>query len=183
MKTIRTILLLISLSLYAFQTWAVPAYPYPVKITQPDGSTLNLLLKGDEHHHYATTEDGIAVIRNSKGVYNYARIDAQGKLTDLKMQANNAALRGATERNFIASIQSESGAGTPSKVTQSKLRSRNAMLAGKPQRFPLTGTPRSLVIAPSRPIGSPSAATTARRFWRGERQDARHGRRLPASPP
>lgn len=146
MKTIRTILLLISLSLYAFQTWAVPAYPYPVKITQPDGSTLNLLLKGDEHHHYATTEDGIAVIRNSKGVYNYARIDAQGKLTDLKMQANNAALRGATERNFIASIQSESGAGTPSKVTQSKLRSRNAMLAGKPQRFPLTGTPRSLVI-------------------------------------
>lgn len=146
MKTIRTFLLLISLSLFVFQTWAVPAYPYPVKITQPDGSTLNLLLKGDEHHHYATTEDGIAVIRNSKGVYNYARMDAQGKLTDLKLQANNPGLRGATERNFITTIQNEVVAGTPSKVLKSKIDLRKTKLEGKPQRFPSTGSPRSLVI-------------------------------------
>ena len=46
---------------------AVPAYPYPVKITQPDGTTLTIRLKGDEFHHYTETEDGYMVTKNSMG--------------------------------------------------------------------------------------------------------------------
>ena len=57
---------------------AVPASPYPVSINQPDGTTLTVYLRGDEFHHYQTTEDGVVILKNKNGVYNYARVDATG---------------------------------------------------------------------------------------------------------
>ena len=40
---------------------AVPATPYPVKVTQPDGSELTVRLNGDEFYHFYTTDDGYTV--------------------------------------------------------------------------------------------------------------------------
>jgi len=32
--------------------YAVKAYPFPITVTQPDGTSLTILLHGDEFHHY-----------------------------------------------------------------------------------------------------------------------------------
>ena len=42
-----------------FQAYGVKAYPFPITVTQPDGSTLTIQLQGDEFHHYKTSDDGV----------------------------------------------------------------------------------------------------------------------------
>lgn len=46
---------------------AVKAYPYPIKVQQPDGSIITITLHGDEFHHYALTPEGMRVVRNDNG--------------------------------------------------------------------------------------------------------------------
>ena len=46
---------------------AVPAYPGPVKVTQPDGSTVTILLHGDENFHWITNEFGEYMERDNQG--------------------------------------------------------------------------------------------------------------------
>ena len=47
---------------------AIPANPKPIRLTQPDGSTVTVQLHGDENHHYMTRfEDGVRVRRSSDG--------------------------------------------------------------------------------------------------------------------
>lgn len=48
---------------------AVPAYPYPVEITQPDGSRLLLFVRGDESLRYRTTIMGDIVVKGKDGFY------------------------------------------------------------------------------------------------------------------
>ncbi|MEA4916750.1 T9SS type A sorting domain-containing protein [Proteiniphilum sp.] len=58
----RKILLLIALA-FCFQTQlkAVPAYPYPIEIIQPDGSSLTIMLKEDEYYSWTETTDVVSV--------------------------------------------------------------------------------------------------------------------------
>jgi hypothetical protein len=44
------------------QLWAVPAYPYPIEITQPDGSNLTVIQKGDEFYSWIETVDGYSIL-------------------------------------------------------------------------------------------------------------------------
>ena len=46
---------LVATLLTATQLLAVPATPYPVKVTQPDGRELTVRLNGDEFYHFYTT--------------------------------------------------------------------------------------------------------------------------------
>ena len=52
---------------------AAPAYPYPIRQLQPDGSTITIRLHGDEFYHYATDEKGNVVARSADGFYRRAR--------------------------------------------------------------------------------------------------------------
>ena len=54
---------------------AVPADPAPATVHQPDGTTLTLILHGDEFFNYLTTSDGYTVVQNKAGYYTYARLD------------------------------------------------------------------------------------------------------------
>ena len=58
---------------------AVPACPDPKAITQPDGSTVTVILHGDEYYHFSTTTDGYTVMKNDKGFYTYAQLNAEGE--------------------------------------------------------------------------------------------------------
>lgn len=51
---------------------AVPARPGFRVFEQPDGTKFIAQLKGDEHFHFAETEDRYAIIRNSEGWWTYA---------------------------------------------------------------------------------------------------------------
>ena len=58
----------------------VIAYPYPVKVTQPDGTTITVTLQGDEKVKWAITTDGYTLMYNNRGVYEYAIQDSKGDL-------------------------------------------------------------------------------------------------------
>jgi hypothetical protein len=57
---------------------AVPAYPYPTQLTQPDGTKITVLLKGDEFHHYYTKEYNYLLIKDEKGFFCYAQDEQNG---------------------------------------------------------------------------------------------------------
>lgn len=53
---------------------AVPARRKPFVITQPDGSTMTVLLVGDENAHYLSTLDGTPLVKASNGFYREATL-------------------------------------------------------------------------------------------------------------
>ena len=132
-------------NLYAINSlFAIKAYPYPVEITQPDGSKLTIKLKGDEFHHYKTTIDGIQIIKNAKGFQTYANINNEGQLIASDVIAKNPNQRSNSDLQFINTIE-KSTLLQKNKIARSKSRIFSAQ--SKPQRaFPLTGSPKSLVI-------------------------------------
>ena len=80
---------------------AVPAMRKAVKVTQPDGTTVTIMLHGDEWLNYNTTSDGYSVVKNPQGFYVYARLNQQGRLEATDMVAHDAAERQAKELNFL----------------------------------------------------------------------------------
>ena len=71
---------------------AVPAYPYPVKVTQPDGSSVVIRMHGDEFMNRMSTEDGYTVVLNEDGYYVYAALK-NGSLVPTSYVAKAAASR------------------------------------------------------------------------------------------
>jgi len=69
---------------------AVPANPNSFQDIQPNGTLVSLRVRGDEHFHWTEDLAGYTVIR-SKGWYEYARVNPQGRLvaTGLKVGLNN----------------------------------------------------------------------------------------------
>ena len=49
-----------------------PAYSKPIDILQPDGTTVTLVMHGDEFQSFTTTADGYTVVKVSDGFYRYA---------------------------------------------------------------------------------------------------------------
>jgi len=76
----KKLLFLLFISMVYFQTYAIPAYPYPITFTQPNGEEITFLLKGDEFLHWAVTLDGYTLLANEDGFYCYAQRNANGDL-------------------------------------------------------------------------------------------------------
>jgi len=86
MKHITLILSFVVLSLTAM---AVPAYPGLVNFSQPDGSKLNIYLRGDEKVHWAETEDGYSLLYDNEGFLCYAVQNAEGDMVPSELRATN----------------------------------------------------------------------------------------------
>lgn len=67
----------ISFFMGIISAYAVVAYPHPVKVNQPDGTTLTIRLHGDEFLHWTTCGNSL-VARGADGYWHYASFDAQG---------------------------------------------------------------------------------------------------------
>lgn len=89
--------------------WAVPATPYPIEMTQPDGSTITVCLHGDEYYSYYALPDGTPLRRLESGFF-----------------------------------QKDSSVLLPAEEVQTRL--RKAQQTHLSTTFPLTGSPRSLVV-------------------------------------
>ncbi|MBP1637546.1 MAG: family metalloprotease domain protein [Bacteroidetes bacterium] len=138
-------------TLVCIQANAVPASPYPVKIIQPDGTTLSVVLKGDEFYHYQTTEDGYLVVKDKSGIYNYASADAAKKITDTGIKAKNKELRDENEKVFLTKIKRNTSFVDNNKqmrMKQAAASGTNTAVSGinSPSKFPIAGSPKSLVI-------------------------------------
>lgn len=88
------------------QAYAIKAYPHPIRVVQPDGSTLMVRLHGDEAAHYATTLDGFMLDKDSKGFYCYVDYDfSSGKKTLTAQRAHNANERMADENALLGGLK------------------------------------------------------------------------------
>ena len=59
----------------AIQGLALPADPTPRVVTQPDGSTITIVMHGDEFGSYITTTDGDIVERCEDGFFRYSQMN------------------------------------------------------------------------------------------------------------
>ena len=81
---------------------AVTAYPYPIRFTQPDKTTvLTLTMKGDERIKWAETEDGYSLIYNDEGYFCYATKDSEGNMVPSQYIATDIAARSAEVQAFL----------------------------------------------------------------------------------
>ena len=147
MRKIFYLILFFSVStIYISRLYAVRATPYPITITQTDGSVITIRLHGDEFFSYKTTLDGYTLVPNSKGILTYAQKDATGNIFSSGVKANNAEKRLNKEKVFVKSL-------TPylnfnkQNLSNRSLRAPNANSSSTIQKsYPKTGSPKSLII-------------------------------------
>lgn len=126
--------------------YSVPAYPYPIKITQPDGSVITIRLRGDEYFKYKTTLDGYLLTPNADGVLTYAEQDATGKLISTMVKATDIEKRTVVEKETIKQLNPNQP------MIRANIERRKARISSLNSNtpiqkiFPITGTPSSLVI-------------------------------------
>ena len=71
MNMVNRLFNLIVLLFATHMLMAVPATPYPINRVQPDGTTLQLYLHGDEMTHCLADESGYLVSRDMDGFFKY----------------------------------------------------------------------------------------------------------------
>lgn len=76
----RNIYSIISLILIAVSAYAGPARNFATTYTQPDGTTFQARIKGDEWFKLRTTMDGCAITKSADGWWYYGIYDAEGKI-------------------------------------------------------------------------------------------------------
>lgn len=79
---------------------ALPAYKMVFQNSQLDGSSLDLLLAGDEHLHFYATTDGIPVVLSPNGSFYYA-VKGDDDLIFSELLAHNYGERDEEEHRFI----------------------------------------------------------------------------------
>lgn len=127
---------------------AVPAYPGVIYAPQPDGSVLPIRIHGDEWHHYTATTDGLMLLTNAAGYYEYARPGQEDNLPVLSgVRALPVEQRTEQQSAWLASIpQQAMHQATLSLPSPYKAPSGEPKYIFDTTAFPSTGTPHSLVI-------------------------------------
>jgi len=142
--------LTLAFTLYVFSTsnlYAVRAIPYPVTITQPDGSQLIIRLQGDERFHYKTTLDGYTLTPDNNNVLTYARLDVNGNLVSTSVKASNIEKRSSTEKILLKTLSQNIILNAKNRINSSVRSSViKSSVSGIQKSYPLTGSPKSLVI-------------------------------------
>ena len=100
--------LLIILIISAFSSlFAVPAYPYPIVFTQPNGEQVTLIMKGDEFVKFAQTLDGYTLLYNPEGYFCYAQKNAQGDIEPSAFYAKEISKRNMEVNKMLLNIPKE----------------------------------------------------------------------------
>ena len=103
----KKISLFLSLLFVAVMVFAAPARRRPVKLLQSDGTSLTVILTGDESLHYYSTIDGKPLIREANGDFSYATFTPEGQFVSTECLAHDAEHRTLFEKNLVASIDYE----------------------------------------------------------------------------
>ena len=98
---IDSILILFFCCFSAAVVYAVPAYPKPVTFSQPDGSKLEVTIKGDERVKWAVTSDGYTVLFNKNGFFEYAELNSKGDMVLSGIAAKDPGKRSKKDDAFL----------------------------------------------------------------------------------
>ena len=123
----RKILFLLVMGLCGLMSHAIPADPTPVKVTQPDGSTLTIKLHGDEFFHFTTTSDGYTVVKNSGGYYTYALLDGDNLVASERI-ARDPSNRSAADLSFLSTLPKRLTSRSAATAGAQKLGRRNSVM-------------------------------------------------------
>ena len=105
MKKIITTLLAAATAAAAY---AVPAKPGVRIVEQPDGSTIEVILIGDEFRHMYLTADSLPLVQAADGMFEYATLDAAGNVVSTGVRASSvSARRSAPERSLVSRLDPE----------------------------------------------------------------------------
>lgn len=126
---------------YTTQLSAVPAYPGLITVKQPNNKTLTIKIYGDEHFNYKTTEDGYLIIEDENHVYRYANITKNGEIEVSALYASDSKYRTKTEQKFLSAIKT-----TELNSTLQQISTKRRAATQWSKSYPLTGSPKSLVI-------------------------------------
>lgn len=83
---------------------AVSAYPDLINFTQPDGTEIQIFLKGDEKVNWAETPDGYTIIFNKAGFYEYAKLNEANEMVPSGLTVQAAGYRSPDEQRWLAKI-------------------------------------------------------------------------------
>ena len=97
-------ILIISIIVSCLNLSASPAFPRLISFVQPDGSKINIYLKGDERVKWAETEDGYSILFNANGAYEYAVLNNQGNMVPSGRIAKNAVQRSSDDLIFLLAL-------------------------------------------------------------------------------
>lgn len=101
----KKVIIAICLMLFGFmptvKASGVPAPPYPIEVTLPDGSTLIIRLIGDERGHKKYTVDGWQILQGEDEFYYYVKEEKDGTIVISKNKAKNEQERSCKERRFL----------------------------------------------------------------------------------
>ena len=76
----RIILTIVLLTGFALYLMAVPAAPYLITFAQPDGSTFQAHLRGDEHFSWIEAENKMIIVKNkTSGYFEFALLKRDEK--------------------------------------------------------------------------------------------------------
>ena len=121
--------ILFVLGLMCITAQAVPADPAPSTVLQPDGTSLTVVLHGDEFFNFMTTSDGYTVVKNAAGFYTYARLDGD-RLVAGDCIAHDADHRSATDQAFLAKLPKNLTSNAMKRNGKMMLNHRNDLLRG-----------------------------------------------------
>ncbi len=121
--------------------FAVPAKPGVRAVRQPDGSVINIELRGDEHFNWRTTESGHAVARGEDGYYYYARYSQWGELqpTAQRVVVDGRVVAPASE------VASQDITQIATRVRGARRAKRQSVMS-KAKAFPSHGTIKAVII-------------------------------------
>ena len=103
--TIKSIFFLAFMFVFTTILNAVPAYPDPVVMTQPDGKTLTVMIKGDERINWYESMDGYTILINKLGYLSYAQLDENGNLQSTDIIATDIENRDIVATSFLNTIE------------------------------------------------------------------------------
>lgn len=129
---------LLALLLAVPSAQAVPAYPKPIKYTQPDGTVVTIVLKGDEHHNWAETPDGYTLLRDSENFWAFATQDAQGNVFVSSLRYNGKTPAPANTPKKLSPTASSISTKATVRKAKTKLQVGNT--------FPTTGKRKLLLL-------------------------------------
>lgn len=142
-RILQTLLVIISM-FFSQELFSINAYPYPIEITQPDGSKITILLKGDENIKWTQTEDGFSIMRNAKGIFEYATLDSNNDMVPSGIKARNLKERTEKETSFLSKISKNI---FYSKSQMGMLKGISKIAIDNSQKvFPTTGTRKLVCI-------------------------------------